>query len=273
MRVQLNDGQLDTQISEMALYRGQARGTVRLDARQALGFQSQMEVTGVQALPLLRAFAGMERLEGTITASWTLRASGRSQRALVQALDGQARMRVTDGALVGVNLAALVRSAGSLGLDAGARQAQRTDFSDLSASFAIADGVATTQDMAMASPLLRVQGRGTVSLPQRAVDMRLDTRLVATLQGQGGREARGVMVPVAVTGPFDNLSYRPDLSGISREQIQELTRNPGELLRGLLPGQQQQQPQQQQPAQPDQQQQPQQRQVPGLPFRIPGLGR
>jgi uncharacterized protein involved in outer membrane biogenesis len=281
MRVQLNDGQLDTQISEMGLYGGQARGTMRVDARQALGVQSQMEVNGVQALPLRRTLAGMEKLEGTIAASWTLRASGRSQRALIQDIDGQARMRVTNGSLVGVNLAAMVRSAGTLGLDSGARQAQRTDFSDLSASFAIDNGVATTQDMSMASPLLRVQGRGTVNLPQRTVDMRLDTRLVATLQGQGGREARGVTIPVAVTGPFDNLSYRPDFTGVSQQELQELTRNPGELLRnpgealrGLLPGGQQQQQQPAQPGQPDQPQQPQQqRQQPNLPFRIPGLTR
>jgi AsmA protein len=213
----------------------------------------------------------MEKLEGTITATWTLRANGPSQRALVQALDGQARMRVTDGALVGVNLAALVRSVGALGLDSGARETQRTDFSDLSASFAIQNGVATTQDMAMNSPLLRVQGRGAVNLPQRAVDMMLDTRLVATLQGQGGREARGFTVPVHVSGPFDQLSYRPDLSGISRDEP-ELTLNPGELLqsgealRNLVPGREQQQPaqsdQQQPQQQPQQPQQPQQRQLP-----------
>src|SRR5205807_1394156 len=140
---------------------------------------------------------------------------------------------------------------------------------------------ATTQDMAMNSPLLRVQGRGAVNLPQRAVDMVLDTRLVATLQGQGGRDARGFTVPVHVSGPFDRLSYRPDLSGISQQELQELTRNPGELLRNpgealrnLIPGRQQQAPaqsdqQQPQPQQP-QPQQPQQRQLPNLPFRIPG---
>jgi len=168
--------------------------------------------------------------------------------------------------------------ASSAGLDSAARDSQRTDFSDLSASFAIQNGIATTQDMAMNSPLLRVQGRGAVNLPQRAVDMVLDTRLVATLQGQGGPDARGFTVPVHVSGPFDHLSYRPDLSGISRDELRELTRNPGELLRNpgealrnLIPGGQPPQ----QPAQPDQPQpqQPQQRQLPNLPFRIPGLGR
>jgi AsmA protein len=83
LRVQLNDGQLDTQISEMALYRGQARGALRVDARQALGFQSQMELAGVQALPLLRALAGMESSRAR-SMTWALRASGRSQLALVR---------------------------------------------------------------------------------------------------------------------------------------------------------------------------------------------
>jgi hypothetical protein len=73
-------------------------------------------------------------------------------------------------------------------------------------------------------------GRGTVNLPQRAVDMMLDTRLVATLQGQGGRAG---LHGAGACGPFDHLSYRPDPSGISREgcgadaQSGELLRNPG----------------------------------------------
>jgi AsmA protein len=70
--------------------------------------------------------------------------------------------------------------------------------------------------MAMNSPLLRVQGRGAVNLPQRAVDMMLDTRLVATLQGQAGAKRGASPCRAWSSGPFDHLSYRPDLSGISR---------------------------------------------------------
>jgi AsmA protein len=39
------------------------------------------------------------------------------------------------------------------------------------------------------------------------------------------------MVPVLVQGPWDNLSYRPDLEGLIKQQI-----DPGKLLEGKLPG-------------------------------------
>jgi hypothetical protein len=142
VRVQLNDGQLDSQISEMALY---AASAWRAAARGRAPGAGVPEPDGADRRAGAAAVACAQRrgeARGHHHRDLTLRASGNSQRALVEALDGQARIARTDGALVGVNLAALVRSVGALGRRQQARaRTQRTDFKRLSASFAIQNGV------------------------------------------------------------------------------------------------------------------------------------
>jgi AsmA protein len=89
--------------------------------------------------------------------------------------------------------------------------------------------------MALKSPLIRVEGRGTSDLPRRTVDYRITPKVVGSIEGQGGRDASGVMVPVLVSGTWDNISYKPDLAGI----ISDVAKDPSKALegvRGLIPG-------------------------------------
>jgi len=46
-------------------------------------------------------------------------------------------------------------------------------------------------------------GGGTVDLPHRTVDFKLTPKV-----------ANAISVPILVKGPWDNLSYRPDVTGI-----------------------------------------------------------
>jgi len=64
-------------------------------------------------------------------------------------------------------------------------------------------------------------GSGTVDLPLRQVDYRL-TPSVAGI----------VAVPVIITGPWDDLSYRPDVSGMAKD----LAKDPGKALDTLKGG-------------------------------------
>ena len=89
---------------------------------------------------------------------------------------------------------------------------------------------------AVKSPLLRLTGRGTVNLARRRVNYRIKPKLVASTSGQDSRAgAPGISVPVIVSGPWDNISYKPDLAGaiggIAKDPIKAL-----ESLKGLLPG-------------------------------------
>jgi AsmA protein len=94
----------------------------------------------------------------------------------------------------------------------------------------MAKGILTNNDLALKSPLLRIEGKGTVDLPQRSVNYRIDPKVVASLQGQGGSDAAGLVVPVLVSGPWDNLSYRPDLEALVKQNLQ----NVGGAIGGLV---------------------------------------
>ena len=80
-------------------------------ARPAISHQFRLE--GLQALPFLTAAAGFQRLRGTAKAELSLQTQGRSQRQLVQNLSGTGRTAFHNGAIVGINLAALVRNVAS----------------------------------------------------------------------------------------------------------------------------------------------------------------
>ena len=73
-----------------------------------------------------------------------------------------------DGAVKGINLARTLRQAKaalSMKQDAVSRptQAEKTDFSELSASARIADGVAHSDDLDIKSPFLRIGGERRAS--------------------------------------------------------------------------------------------------------------
>jgi AsmA protein len=109
-------------------------------------------------------------------------------------------------------------------------------FAELGGTYVIARGVLTNQDMLLRSPLLRVSGKGTVDLPRRRVDYRIEPKVVASTKGQGSTaDAAGIKVPVIVSGPWDNLSYKPDLAGA----LGGLAKDPKKALdslKGLIPG-------------------------------------
>jgi AsmA protein len=139
-------------------------------------------------------------------------------------------MLVNDGAIKGINLAAMVRNVSTAFLDAGAGQEQKTDFAELSGTFNITSGILSNDDLKLLSPLLRITGKGTSDLPKRTVNYRVTPKAVASVEGQGaaGDEA-GVAVPVIIEGPWHNLSYKPDLAGL----VEDIAKDPTKALENI----------------------------------------
>jgi AsmA protein len=109
----------------------------------------------------------------------------------------------------------MLRQIMTLGLNPGATQQQRTDFAEAGGSFRIKDGILRNDDLRLRAPVLRLEGAGTVDLPQRTVDYRVTPQLATTLQGQGARGEPVLQagVPFLVQGPFASPSVRFDLNG------------------------------------------------------------
>jgi len=112
-----------------------------------------------------------------------------------------------------------------LGQDVGEEPADgeslQTDFSALSASAKISQGVVESTDLNLLSPLLRVGGDGSVALPAEMVDYTVNLLLTKSLEGQGGAsidEASGIGLPLRIQGTFAELSA--DFVGTVRKSVQ-----------------------------------------------------
>ncbi len=228
LEIDLKDGKLFADLKRLALYGGNGEGRIVLDGGgEGVRMEKVFKLTGVQAEPLLHDAADFGRLSGTLSAEIALSGHGRSQREIVGTLSGKGGVTFRNGAIAGINLGAMVRNVSTAFLDSGAGEPQKTDFAELSATYTIAKGIVTNTDLSLKSPLLRVAGAGTVDIPKRTVDYRIEPKVAMTTEGQGGdKEAAGVMVPVLVQGPWTDLGYRPDLAGL-------LGRNLGDPAKAL----------------------------------------
>ncbi|MDO8608388.1 MAG: AsmA family protein [Phaeospirillum sp.] len=232
LKIALHDGKLVADLTELALYQGAGKGRVALDGSQpGVGLNAAFQLKGLQAEPFLTDAADTDRLSGTGNFDVTVTGRGKTQRQIVSALDGKGAVSFLNGAVKGINLAAMMRNVATA-FTGGPASTEKTDFAELGGTFTIAKGILTNNDLALKSPLLRVEGKGTVDLPQRSVNYRIDPKVVASLQGQGGGDASGLVVPVLVSGPWENLSYRPDLEALVKQNVQ----NVGKAVEGLLGG-------------------------------------
>ncbi|MDJ0949409.1 MAG: AsmA family protein [Alphaproteobacteria bacterium] len=221
VKIALKGGRANITLSDLALYGGQGQGALTLDASgKVLGVQQQFQVTGIQAKPLLSAAVGSEMLEGGGAMAVDVTSRGASQRQLISNLNGNGSFKFVDGAINGINIAEIVRRIGSLDVKAvfdprAMNVPQKTDFAELSGTFVVRKGVAQNSDLLMLSPLLRMTGKGSANMPQRTVNYRVEPKVVATLEGQGGKkDLKGLVVPFSITGSWDKPQVTPDLAAM-----------------------------------------------------------
>ena len=174
------------------------------------------DLAGVRALPLLTGLADFDKIDGKMQAKLALRSSGASQRAIMAALGGTAFVVFQDGAIRDLNIAKMIRALTS-GTLSGWQQGrdQTTDLTQLSASFRVEQGQATTTDLTLVGPLVRMTGAGTVDLAAKTLAFRVEPKLVMTTEGQGSAaNPAGLGIPVAIEGPWAEPRIYPDVAGI-----------------------------------------------------------
>jgi len=240
LQATVKGGKLAATLTKFKLYDGAGTLNVNIDASGKIPAQRvRLSLVNFDAYPFLKDAAGFESIEGTGAVSLDLAARGSSQRAMVSAMSGAAKFEFTDGAIRGINIAKTMRNL-STGVLSGWQEnaAEKTDFARLGASFSIAKGQAKTSDLLLAGPLVRMTGAGSVDLAARTLKLRVDPKLVASLEGQGGKaDLQGLGVPVIVAGPWSRPSIYPDIEGMLQNPVaayEQLNRLGGGLV--SLPG-------------------------------------
>ena len=237
------------------LYEGSIAGELAVDAnRNQVTLKEQLQ--NVSIGPILRDFAGQDRLEGRGNVGMDVTTAGATVNAMKRALNGTAKVQLRDGAVKGINIGEILRKARSAlggsreqaaaGEDAGKKQ---TDFTEMSASFTIKNGIAHNEDLDAKAPAFRLAGAGDINIPGSTLDYLVKASIVTTSQGQGGKERddlAGLTIPVKLTGSFDDPKYQVDTRALAgqaaksqvgekvREQTDRIEQRIGDKLKGLL---------------------------------------
>lgn len=181
-----------------------------------------LNIADVKAGPLLKDFLKKDLIEGGLTAALKLTFNGDQPDLIRKTLGGTGELKFNDGAIVGIDLANMVRNVTSA--FSGAQQTQakpRTDFSELLVPLAITNGVATIDGSKLNSPLLRILAGGQTDLAAESLNLRIEPKFVATLVGQGdtAEQRSGITVPVLVTGTYSKPKFAPDLKSLLSTQL------------------------------------------------------
>ena len=218
------DGRAEIGPHSANLYEGTLAGNLALDGN-ANRVVLRETLSNIAIGPLLRDFAQQDRLEGKGNLALDVNTAGKTVNGMKSALNGTAKVNLRDGAVKGVDIGAIINKARSaLGSQAAQSAAdgskERTDFSEMGASFVIKNGVAHNEDLDVKAPLFRVTGAGDIDVGKSTINYLAKAAVVASSKGQGGRERddlAGLTVPVKLTGPLDAMKYEVDYRGVAKE--------------------------------------------------------
>jgi AsmA protein len=231
LAVKANGGRVDLDPVTADFYQGKLASAITINAAPATPtFAVRHRFNGISVGPLVKDLADSDILEGKGDVAADVTSQGNTVSALKKALNGSASLKLADGALKGIDIAGSIRGAkAKLGALRGeqtqaADSKQRTDFSELTATFRIANGVARNNDLDMKSPLLRVGGEGEINIGADSLNYLVKASIVGTSKGQGGRDTedlRGVTVPVRVTGPLAAPTYKLDFGAMATDTAKQ----------------------------------------------------
>lgn len=226
LSTKLTNGNLVFSSSEATLFGGKVKSDINVNASSATPtLSAKLNLTGVEAKPVLTTFAGFKKLSGKGDMNLFVNGAGVSQRAIVKSLNGNGKMLFRDGSIEGIDLVniaqMLQKRLTTMGVGGG-----KTDFVELGGTFTIVNGVANNQDLKMKGPLVQATGSGDVDLPKKEVRYRVVPILTASSAVEG---ASGIKVPVDIVGPFSAIKVRPDYGAVLKDALE----NPEEIKKTL----------------------------------------
>ncbi|HSI24818.1 MAG TPA: AsmA family protein, partial [Methylotenera sp.] len=219
-----NDGIATLSPFSANLYQGSMNGTLKVDARTTPNIAFKQNMKSVSIGPLMVDAINNDMLSGTGSVNIDVITQGNTVSALKKGLAGNAALNLTDGAIKGVDIAGSIREIKNkvnvLKKETDADKSKKTDFSELTATFDIKNGVAHNEDLAMKAPVLRLakgDSHGDIDIGNEKINYLAKPTVVKSLKGQGGAdldELSGIAIPVKITGTFTEPKYGMDFAAI-----------------------------------------------------------
>ena len=227
------------------MFDGGYKGDVRIDASGSEPVISVNEnIVDVQMASLAKAMYGVENISGTINGSFVLSGSGADLNAIRQDLDGNVSFVLADGEWHGKDVWYELRKArAQLKQEAPPepRLPPRTEFSNVSASGVVTDGVLQNQDFLAELPFLRLTGKGKVDFVKATLNYSMDARVIDSPEFAGEvsaaelKDFTSAVIPLKISGPLASPSIVPDINVLIRREVEkQIDKHKDELLDRLL---------------------------------------
>lgn len=250
IKLKADDGVAQLSPFSASLYEGKMNGSLRVDARTVPDIAFKQTMTGISIGPLLVDAINNDMLNGKGTLNLDIQTSGATVGALKKSLNGTAGLNLADGAVKGIDIAGTIRGykdrlntlKGEASVEG--NKSQKTDFSEMVATFDIKNGVARNDDLSMKAPLFRITGSGDIDIANETINYLAKPTIVKTLAGQGGAgldELSGLTIPVKLTGTFAQPKYALDFAGIAaavaqKKVLEKVGGSKGEAVQKLMEG-------------------------------------
>ncbi|MGY9048288.1 hypothetical protein P775_20345 [Puniceibacterium antarcticum] len=194
-------------IEKMQGYQGILSGQFIANNRAGLSVGGTLKAEGMELRDLLEDAADVKKFTGKADAQLQFLGSGQSVDAIVRSLSGNGSLRAGPGVISGMDLDAVFRG--------GLPGSGTTVFDDMTASFAIENGVLRNDDLVLDLPVLAASGAGKVDLGAQSLDY------LVTGTSAEARNGRGLSVPVRVKGPWSDTKISADLDAAIEANFSE----------------------------------------------------
>ncbi|MCD6035625.1 MAG: putative assembly protein [Rickettsiales bacterium] len=208
----LANGKLDLKLDQAKLLGGKTKGIVQLNApgsgEPSLG--TDLDVVSI----VLDKVPGNTKAKGTVTTHMALRARGNTEQKIISSLNGKGDFVAKDGSIQGLDIFNMLQNiSGAFATD----ERAVTVFSSVSATYNIANGILTNEDLKLENKKLSVLGEGIVDLPSQRIKYRITPNVsVKTEEATATQEAKmtNLRIPILVKGSLWSPSFAPDLQAL-----------------------------------------------------------
>jgi AsmA protein len=211
LAIMAKDRTLDITLASARLFQGSAKGKVTVQPdRTGFAVTSHGNFETIEIGQASLALLDLKKMDGTVTGTYTLTASGSSLDQWMKTLSGQADGMIANGSLAGVNISSILKRIETRPLSAiRDMRGGKTDFETMRLSANFAEGTATLTEAEMALQPNRMKLVGKVDLGERKLNLLGEAVGPPPVNG-----AEPAVLAYSLTGTFDDPVVTPDISRI-----------------------------------------------------------
>ena len=230
LAAKLNNGKLDFNLKEMALYGGNISSTLALDgSSKKAKIKPSLTVSNLKYHELLEDLGILVQVGAELSTNINLSTSGGSVHEIVSKLTGKGDIDVNRAGIIRVDPKTyLMELAGDWGGKIGefisdkSFEALKGRDARLQIPLVFSNGNISVAGLDLKGPVVNAEGKGSLSLISQSLNLRMVPMLVASVDGAAtATNVRGVRVPFFVKGSFAEPVIKIDEEALAREMAKQ----------------------------------------------------